>query len=563
VNEQEKVQLTTRGEKLVVTSSFAMKDVLKGLGCGAWDAKSGAWVFPQSAVRAVVEALGDTQLMATAEALAVNKKWKELERIVDKMHDGSLVLPTHPFLMHHQKIALYMASYFDRFALFMDTGTGKTLAALAIMSAKIKTGKFLVVCPKPLIKTAWLEDQAQWFPDLRLLPLSRNIKIQEYRDIAKNWGVDVGAVRHVDVLREKLLPHADAFIINPESLKIDYEYIKALGINGLILDESTIVRNQSDNTDVITHFADALRYCYIMSGKPDPNGSMNYFGQMRLVDTSLFGASFYAFRMRFFVPLDRNGWKWVAKTGADEEIARRVSRRAYMVKKEDCLDLPEKVYERRLLELPPKYKKMYKSMETECAMLLESGDDVVLAPIKAAALNKCRQITGGFIIKMDKEVEDLHRVKLAEMMNVLEEIGNRPVIIWAQYRHEIRAIAEEIAKTGATVVTANSETADLDESIRRFKAGEAQYMVAHPATLKFGATFILCNYVLYYSKSHDYEEYYQSHDRIYRKGQVNKCTFISLVMEDTIDEDIEKVLKLKGSASDFRDMFISRVRGEE
>jgi len=538
-----------------------MKDVLKRLGCGAWDAKGKAWVFPQSAVRAVVEALGDTQLMATTEALAVNKKWKALENIVDKMHSGTLDLPAHPFLMHHQKIALYMAGHFDRFALFMDTGTGKTLAALAIIKNKGRAGKFLVVCPKPLIKTAWMEDQAQWFPDLKLLPLSRNIKVQEYRDLATKWGVDVGIVRHVDVLKERLAPYADAYIINPESLKIDHKYIESLGINGLVLDESTIVRNQSDNTDVITHFADKLRYCYIMSGKPDPNGSMNYFGQMRLVDTSLFGASFYAFRMRFFVPLDHNGWKWVVKPGADEDIARRVSRRAYMVKKEECLDLPEKVYERRLLELPPKYKKMYKSMETECALLLEDSDDVVLAPIKAAALNKCRQITGGFIIKMDKEVEAIHRVKLAEMMGVLEEIGNRPVIIWAQYRHEIRAIAEEIRKTGAIVVTANSETADLDESIRRFKSGEAQYMVAHPATLKFGATFILCSYVLYYSKSHDYEEYYQSHDRIYRKGQVNKCTFISLVMEDTIDEDIEKVLRTKGSASDFRDAFIARVKG--
>jgi hypothetical protein len=74
-------------------------------------------------------------------------------------------------------------------------------------------------------------------------------------------------------------------------------------------------------------------------------------------------------------------------------------------------------------------------------------------------------------------------------------------------------------------------------------------MVAHPKTLKFGVTFTGCSYAVYFSKSDDYEEYYQSHDRIYRKGQVMPCTFIDLVVIDTVDEDINKVVKTKGNTS--------------
>ena len=102
---------------------------------------------------------------------------------------------------------------------------------------------------------------------------------------------------------------------------------------------------------------------------------------------------------------------------------------------------------------------------------------------------------------------------------------------------------------GKSVSTAYSETNNLDESIRQFKHGETQYMIAHPKTLKFGVTFVQCTYAIYFSRSYDFEEYYQSHDRIYRKGQVNKCTFIKLIAEDTIDEIIDSVIDDKGDAA--------------
>lgn len=100
----------------------------------------------------------------------------------------------------------------------------------------------------------------------------------------------------------------------------------------------------------------------------------------------------------------------------------------------------------------------------------------------------------------------------------------------------------------------------MDESVRAFKAGEVQFIVAHPSTLKFGVTFVNCNTAIYYSRDFDYEAWYQSCDRIYRKGQVNQCTYLSIVAEGTIDEDIERTLSRKGTAADVMESLINRLR---
>ena len=79
-------------------------------------------------------------------------------------------------------------------------------------------------------------------------------------------------------------------------------------------------------------------------------------------------------------------------------------------------------------------------------------------------------------------------------------------------------------------------------------------------SIQFGVTFVNCNTAIYYSRDFDYEAWYQSCDRIYRKGQVNQCTYLSIVAEGTIDEDIERALSRKGTAADVMESLINRVR---
>lgn len=571
------VKLAVSGQELQVFSNYTMRDALSSVGCGTWD-KKGYWVFPQSGVTSVVEALRGHTILATLDAQAVLKAWRHKEKRAQAYKDdwawwvrgqreddpeGAPLygLPDHPFLMQHQRVCRAIADDFDAYAFFEDTGVGKTIQMLQIMEDKIKmSGRpFIVVCPKTLIKSAWMDDSRQWFPGLRVLPISRNMKAADYVDIAAGWGMEFPRGITTAGMAMTLLPLAQIYLINPEAFKADIKDIRRLPVSGIVLDESTMVRNLSDTTTVLTAYADSMQYRYALSGKPNPNGEMNYFGQMRFVDTSVFGKSFYSFRARHFETFDRFGHVWNVKEGSKELIADRVARRSISISKEECLDLPEKTYERRSIELTGKPLKIYRQMEKDC--IAELSNSFLAAPMKLTVMGKLRQIAGGAVLLEDGSVEGIHLVKLVELQTVLDDIGDQQVIIWAQYRHEIRMIADHLRGNGKHVVTANSETKDVDADIAAFKSGEAQYMVAHPATLKFGVTFVKCSYAVYYSKSYDYEEYYQSHDRIYRKGQCNHCTFISLIVEDSIDEDIEDTLSDKGDDASLMERLIKRGVG--
>ena len=104
------------------------------------------------------------------------------------------------------------------------------------------------------------------------------------------------------------------------------------------------------------------------------------------------------------------------------------------------------------------------------------------------------------------------------------------------------------AKYGAEqVVTLYSETPDRDESIWRFKTGQARYLVAHPKSAGHGLTFVNCSVMVFYSLDYSYETHTQARDRIHRIGQNHSCLYIKLLANDTIDGHLLKVLQKKQS----------------
>lgn len=423
--------------------------------------------------------------------------------------------------------------------------TGKTITALSIISDH--PVKWVVVCPKALTKTAWMEDSKDFFPNLKCAPVSKNMKKEDYSDILYTWGCDPYRMKK-DEMRNKVLSMADAIFINPESFKGEFKDYLTLGYKGLIVDESTTIKNPSSQISKdIDSFASQMDRSYILTGKPAPKNQMDYFGQIRVVDRAAFGASFFRFKSNYFVQGGYGGYEWYPKEDCDAKIAEKIRHCSIVISKDQCLDLPEKSYERRMVDLGS-YLTEYKELERDMVLALKSGDNISVTT-KAGLLMKLRQYTAGFLYN-EGVAEHMHNKKLAELEAVLGEIGQHKVIIWTQFKEEIELISQMLHRRGATYCTAYSGTKDLDESIRAFKHDEdMQYIIAHPATLKFGVTFTACTYAVYYSQSYDYEEYYQSHDRIYRKGQTKPCTFIFLLCENTIDEVIHKALDNKGTLS--------------
>ena len=162
-----------------------------------------------------------------------------------------------------------------------------------------------------------------------------------------------------------------------------------------------------------------------------------------------------------------------------------------------------------------------------------------------AKLMKLREIVSGFVINKDGSITDFDTNKDKLLESAFEEIGDKPVIIWCQFQHEVDKLAEKYNGVALT-----SKTKDRDLIIRQFKNGEIKRLFTHPKLLGKGLTFVNCTYNIYYSLSFSYEEFRQSQDRIHRIGQDNKCTYIILQGKNTIDEKIYNCLKRKGNAVD-------------
>ncbi|MCR4929103.1 MAG: DEAD/DEAH box helicase [Lachnospiraceae bacterium] len=495
-------------------------------------------------------------------------------------------------LFKHQKAGCLLAEKYDRFAFFYDTGTGKTVMALDIINAKYEEDetRFLIIAPKAIIQTAWMDDAKKYYPEMRILPLIKSFKSRKRKQLLEQWkGYDhpeeenqeeVRNDKYLDFLMyltdcedlykipkkeivddrtiEDMVQH---YIINPELFIRDPEKIVAeLNISGIVVDESAIMKNyNSRTTQEIIKVCEKMKYVYLLSGKPAPNNELEYFSQMKVVDPDTFNMSYSRFSNDFGVG-DYQKEVWLSDNAKDT-LSKLISARSLIISKDDCLDLPPTLEVVHQFELPSDIMDEYDRLYEDCLAVIKGMDNsqrVYSATSKLAVLMKLRQMASGFFIvndddgnKNEKEIVPIHENKIEELNNILDEIGDEQVIVWCQFQYEIKRIEDSLSRRG-TVVTAYGGTKDVNKSISDFKEGRAKFIIAHPKTLKYGVTFTNCRYAIYYSFSYSAEDYDQSHDRIYRLGQTEKCTFFFLQAENTIDELMyQKVMKKLSNAEFF------------
>lgn len=425
-------------------------------------------------------------------------------------------LPEH--LMSHQKMGVALAEKHPKYALFFQTGTGKTATAIEIAyRKKIKT---LVVAPISILESAWVSDILKFRPEItvcNLYPLSKEKRA------------------------ERLGMNYDIFLINFDGFKASYDDIKDAGFKMLIVDESSKMKSpQSQISAALNQFAKEMDYTYLLSGTPAPNTPLEYFMQIDALQPGLLGNNYWEFRNSyFFQPDPRNQWKWVISNRRKQELLSRIKKTAVFVSKEEAIDLPETVFISRIVEMNDKQKEAYNSYLQSLLGALK--DDSKNRGELFKSIMKLREITSGFMyedINEDEEsskarkVIELSDAKFVELYELLEDIGDQQVIIWANFKYEINKIAK---KLGKKAVSLYSGTKDREAVINSFKSGKAQYLIANPQTAGHGLTFTNCSYAIYFSLNYSLELWLQSLDRIHRYGQRNKCTYFVLLAKDSID----------------------------
>jgi len=340
-----------------------------------------------------------------------------------------------------------------------------------------------------------------------------------------------------------------------------------IGKSMMIIDESTTIKNpKAKRTKAILDLRKETKYRRILTGSPVTQSPMDLWAQMDFLDPEILGqSSYYAFRTRYAVVIEATAaggthrYQKIVKFRNLKELGDRVSPHSYRILKKDCLDLPDKVYTKREVELSDEQKKAYGEMKAN-AMSVLKGQSMTAVNV-LTQLIRLHQITCGHMKTDSSEIFDLKNNRLDELIQILGETSGK-VIIWANYIHDIEAIEKAIKKEfgdeSCCTYYGATATEDRQKCINKFQDpdSELRFFIGNTQTGGYGITLTEASTVIYYSNNYDLEKRIQSEDRAHRIGQKNKVLYIDLVAKGTVDEKIIQSLRNKVNIA-------NEINGEE
>jgi SNF2 family DNA or RNA helicase len=232
-----------------------------------------------------------------------------------------------------------------------------------------------------------------------------------------------------------------------------------------------------------------------------------------------------------------------------DELQKKLNRFAFRVTKEECLDLPDKVFVRREIELTPEQKKYYEQMKLMALSILDDGS-MMTTNNALTQIMRLQQICCGHVKLDDGRQEDIPSNRVNELLAQIEEVEGK-VIIWANYRRDIEniklALQEKHGMTSVATYFGDTEAEERQEIVTNFQdpGHDLRFFVGNPRTGGYGLTLTAAKTVIYYSNNFDLEVRLQSEDRAHRIGQTNKVTYVDFISPGTVDEHIVKALRSK------------------
>ena len=476
----------------------------------------------------------------------------------------NFVYKTKPY--EHQRKVLENSWSAIEHALFLEMGCGKSkilLDNIAILYNKGEIDSALIVAPKGVYDN-WVSGEIpahlpdyiktrvfKWSP-------SETKKNQALRESALENSIDLTIlVMNVEAFSTlKGTKFAGKFLLGKKVL--------------FAVDESTTIKSPSARrTKNIVRLSKYAQYRRILTGSPVTRSPLDLYTQCEFLDPELLGySSYYSFRARYAEMLNRTAggrtFKQVIGYKNLEELNKMLLEFSSRVLKKDCLDLPDKIYLTRNIELTPEQAKAYKEMKDYAITQLydeEKGGQQVSATSVLTKMLRLHQLSCGFMTTDDKENIEIKSKRLDELMNILDEVEGK-TIIWANYRHDIHRILEAIRKAHGddSVCAYYGDVNDFDRRLylKQFQdlKSPLRFIVGNTQTGGYGINLTAASSVIYYSNNFDLEKRLQSEDRAHRIGQVNKVTYIDIVCKGTVDEKIVKSLLAKQNIA-------AEVLGEE
>lgn len=422
-------------------------------------------------------------------------------------------------------------------ALFLDMGLGKTVTTLTAIKELLDNciiSNALVIAPKKVTQVTWSDEIKNW-AHLKGLTIS----------------VIDGDVKH---RRAAMMAKADIYAVSRDNivwLVLEYGGIK-LPYDMVVIDELSSFKNHaSKRFRALRKVRKFIPRVVGLTGTPSPNGLIDLFAQMYLIDEGQrLGKTITGYRDRFFRPDKRNGdivYTYALKQPANEtekQISDLIGDITISMTAEDYLKMPDKVMMYDTVEMSKKVAESYNEFEREQVLELINSDEPISAASAAALSNKLQQFANGAIYTADREVIQLHDEKIDKLQELVEAANGAPVLVAYSYKHDLDRIMRALKEY-------NPVKLEKPEQIADWNAGKISVLVTHPASSGHGINLQKGgNIIIWFGNTWSLELYMQFNARLYRQGQDKPVYIHHIVTKGTVDEKIIKALSGKKETQD-------------
>ena len=444
-------------------------------------------------------------------------------------------------MMGHQKAAIEKLKGLRVGGLFMEMGTGKTRTIIQLAhDRKKRIDKVIYFCPVNLKSTVEFE----------LLKHIESPLIYVFDSKTK-----MGKI-----------PEAWFYIVGVES--IGQSDRVALCANSLITDRAMVVIDESDTcknhkalrTQRLIHMSLRAKYRFIATGTPVGEGVVDLYAQMKFLSDDILGyKSFYSFAANHLEYSEQYKGMIVHSLNTDV-IARKIDPYVYQVKKEECLDLPDRQYLSRYFCMSDEQKRLYKQAKEE--ILMSVPDDEIDSYVIFRLFTALREIVSGFWCRrpdpnpdhrwseqFEPEMLTAQHDRLGMLESAIQEIPpSEKIIIWVNFQYCTQQVVDRLSEEyGAkSIAQFHGQTPDRAGALERWRT-DARFLVASPKCGGRGLTLNESAYSIFYNNDFPYRVREQAEARNHRIGQTRKPTYIDLVCNGSIDDRIFKALNNKES----------------
>jgi len=404
-------------------------------------------------------------------------------------------------------------------ALFLRMGLGKTLPTLMYLEYLKSIGEkldVLIIAPKMVALYTWPNEIKKWgfsfsFRQLAGLPAGRRRQI-----LNKHGKCDIDII-NIDILR---------WMIEENYMRYDM----------IIIDELSCFKDHdSKRFKAFKRLVTTFKYKIIgLTGTPAPNNLIQLWPMMYLLDRGQrLGKNITTYRNEYFYPgfitPSRVVTKWNLRDGCSEDIYKAIGDIVYCVNDTSLIDVPPLIDIPYYVHLDNDVKRLYRDFKRN---LLVSIEDVEIEGVNAAVMtNKLIQFNSGCIYDEKGYEHIVHTAKIEALKELLSFMENDNVLICYWFKHEKHRLLE-------------LGYPELD--IELWNSGKQPIAIIHPASCGHGLNLQSGGSVfIWFTLTWSLELYEQTLARLLRQGQKLPVRSYKLLIPNSIDEEIVKVLEGK------------------